>query len=90
MSQKTYDPDKKFVGSVLPTPRYKNQKWQGVHELKERKRPGKSLQYEWKTDWSDGTLDAGVVDAKHAAPAEHPDAMNGEPPPTTQTLELPF
>ena len=80
MHEKTYDPKQKIVGSVLPTPKHK--KWQGVHKLKEQKIPGKPLRYTWGTSYSDGTEENGTVDAKNAAPAEHPNAMNGEPPPT--------
>ena len=72
-TMKEYDSSKKFVGSVLPP---KHIKWQGVHELKERKQKGKPLEYEWKTIWADGDTSNGIVDAKHAAPAEHPNAMN--------------
>ena len=89
MHEKTYDPNKKFVGSVLPTP--KHRKWQGVHSLKEKKEKGKPLQYEWTTDWSDGSGEGGTVDAKHAAPAELPHVMNKEPPPaSTAKMEFHF
>lgn len=64
----------KFQGSVKPNGQTK---WQGVHELKEKKTRGKPLQYEWKTHWKDGD-EGGISDSKNVAPAEHPDVMNNE------------
>ncbi len=71
---KEYDPDKKFVGSVKPRGQTK---WQGVHELKEKKERDKPLRYAWKTIWKDGD-EGGISDSQDVAPAEHPDVMNNE------------